>query len=555
MRFIKNAFNNTLQYALKHLRQLGLGLRQLALHRILLLGVVASLLAGCGQSGLGPTPQPLPSAEPAPPGELRLYLPNDGSAPDPLVPKSRQMQQAMSLVFDNFIDFTDDGRLVENLALTWQDSTQNGETCWTFTLREDIEFHGTSNKVTAHDVVFTMDQIMANANSPYRSALTAATRYEATGDYTLRVYCAKPMRTFLRAMVFPVVSEHAYGQTELPIGSGPFRVTANDDQAMVMIKNQKWWRQLPDIETVTLRYFKDEPAALAAFSNRQIDMLSTLNRTAASYQNYGRSQVISCVTQTYQCLLPNFNNSVLAQSAVRRAIATALDKDTLSARAYCNFLLPSDTPLTPDDWLYNPALEQISYDLKLAKQLLEDAGWRWSDDHQCLIKSGMELKFELAVYDSLQYPEHLEAAHEIARQLGLIGCRVTVNPLTMAEYDEIITKDKSVDCLYTGITFSRMPDWDFLLNTMGSSNIMHTSFSALDGALSRYKEAATEEDCKLAMQDICTQIRENLPLIGIGFRQEAVLANLRINKLEKPRSDMLMQSIRQWELGQDDVAQ
>ena len=128
-------------------------------------------LAACTSATGAPTPN-YKAKKVQEGGTLRLYL-QAGSVADPIRPQDRQMQQAMSLVVDNFLEFDADGGVIDNIAMSWQDEKMDsGETCWTFLLRQGIMFAGkTLHQLTAHDVAFSLDTIFQYEESPYYKSL------------------------------------------------------------------------------------------------------------------------------------------------------------------------------------------------------------------------------------------------------------------------------------------------------------------------------------------------------------------------------------------------
>lgn len=69
-------------------------------------------------------------------------------------------------------------------------------------------------------------------------------------------------------------------------------------------------------------------------------------------------------------------NGVTADPAVRQAIRVGLDINAIIDRAVDGFGTPINGTQSPYSWARNPDLPEITYDVGLARRILEDAGWR-----------------------------------------------------------------------------------------------------------------------------------------------------------------------------------
>nr|MDD6335135.1 ABC transporter substrate-binding protein [bacterium] len=482
--------------------------------------VLLVALTGCAGQSLTPSPTIPSQTSPATNdgSTLRLYVARDCGALDPLFPETRDVQQLMVLTHEPLVRYGADGTLKGCLAENWQHETVGWQTCWTFYLRKGVYFHGDDGmELTADDVVFTMEKLMGSeAQSPYRATLSLIDHYEATDRYVLKVYCKYPLRTLPEAMIFPVVSRRDYGQTAFPVGTGPYVWKPDEDTSALHLEvNQNWWRQSPKIPNIVVRYMADNDAALAAFASRQLDVVPTQNRVAGSYRKEGVSNVISCLSQMFECLIPNVKGGVLSERAVRQAIAYALDRGDIITRAYAGFGLEADVPIAPDDARYDARFSAISTNTAKARQLLEEAGWSPDEESGIYQKDGRKLSFTIKVYPDSRNPSRLEAARLVAQQLGKVGMDVSVLSLTQTQYDRALA-NRDFDMLYGGIGFSRLPDWRFLVQSGGESNVMGYASAAMDAALEDYFAADTDEACQQAVVRMAMQFIEDLPVIGIG---------------------------------------
>ena len=77
----------------------------------------------------------------------------------------------------------------------------------------------------------------------------------------------------------------------------------------------------------------------------------------------------------YEHLTPNFDNPILRDPRVRRALLLGLDREAISERLFGGRQPVADTNVNPLDWIHSGETRTYSYDPAAAAGLLEAAGW------------------------------------------------------------------------------------------------------------------------------------------------------------------------------------
>ncbi|OPG99755.1 hypothetical protein B2I21_01855 [Chryseobacterium mucoviscidosis] len=175
---------------------------------------------------------------------LRLPIRQQLHALDPLYINLLAESFVTSHVFDGLVQCNEHGEIVPCLSHTW-DISPDRKT-WFFYLRKGITFHN-GRLLTASDVMYTFERLQSTERRTlYRDVSKQILSIEAADPLTVCFKLRAPHELFLpflstsRAAI--VASQAPYGQhkdgeddpdvsntMQIPIGTGPFKVTAWDD--------------------------------------------------------------------------------------------------------------------------------------------------------------------------------------------------------------------------------------------------------------------------------------------------------------------------------------
>lgn len=143
-------------------------------------------------------------------------------------------------IFDTLVRFDPlEKRFKPHLAHYWE--TAEKGTVWTFYLRKGVKFHH-GRELTADDAVFTMERLKELGRSVTNGWLAEhILRARAVSAYVLQVELTRTNYMFLHYVsaaglsVLPRdIYAHSQGHLKLPVGTGPFRVSARDECVCVL---------------------------------------------------------------------------------------------------------------------------------------------------------------------------------------------------------------------------------------------------------------------------------------------------------------------------------
>jgi peptide/nickel transport system substrate-binding protein len=374
-----------------------------------------------------------------------------------------------ALLFEPLVRVRANGAIAGVLASKWQVSQD--QRSYVFTIRPNARWSDGS-QVTADDVVFTVRTVQ---DAHYPGALLNASWKDiiATVIDPGHVRFTLPGRNagFMSTLeLLPIVPEHLLSGRSIadlasissgiePVGSGPFEVSQQLSDRVVLERNPFSWRR-PWIEHVVERSFPSERAALDALQRGEIDALGNLSAGAVDRLR-GDKNIAAYQTQTYQYteLLFNLKPDVpfFQDRRVRQAIAMAIDRDAIIRRVLAGQARPADGPIPRAiSWAYDARVARPHYDPQAAAHLLDQAGWTLQRDGSRALKDGTVLGFELLVSNDL--PPYEEVAGRVATALAQVGIQVTVRPMPTASLIHDALNPRSYQMALTAVDNGPDPD-------------------------------------------------------------------------------------------------
>ena len=231
------------------------------------------------------------------------------------------------------------------------------------------------------------------------------------------------------------------------------------------------------MKTLIVRVIPDPSTQNLMFMNGELDLIDLQSLDSAivqsSYKAVMPDRIVTAprVGETY--LVLNQKNAFLKDINVRRAIAMAVDADTLIQGIYNGNAIRENGIIPTGIWGHNDALEGFSYNPDEAKKILADAGY----------KEG-QVTFELS-QDSAADSSTKLVYQAISDQLAAVGIKANIK-----SYDHSAWLDRRI----AGEMDSFVARWGMDYND--PANIMYTFFGSTENSAQRslnYPDTAVME--------------------------------------------------------------
>lgn len=278
-----------------------------------------------------------------------------------------------SLVYPN----PETGKIEPRLATEWKWIDDN---TIEFKLRDGVVFHN-GETLKASDVVYTMKRgkELGTTISVKLDGLEACT---AVDDTTVQMKLASPNVDWLYTLSVAhmgIVSEKAL--TEDPeeggkIGTGAWIVDSYVPSDYVKVKrNDHYWGQEPETETITLKYMPENSARLIALQNGEIDVCLNPNNNELHFIEEDDKLSLVQYDGTNEVFLA-FNNRTGpgTNKNLRLALAHCIDTDSIIAAAMDGYAKKALSYWGWNTFGYYDGFGEYGYDLDKAKSYLDQAG-------------------------------------------------------------------------------------------------------------------------------------------------------------------------------------
>ena len=377
------------------------------------------------------------------------------------------------------------------LAKDW-DISEDGTT-YTFHLREGVKWSD-GKEFTADDVIFTFDVIKdEDVPTSTRDVMMVDGQfpeYRKIDKYTVEIEIPKPFAPFLNNMTTYIVPKHklyepwkngnfneTWGINTEPseiVGTGPFTLGEyKPGERVVLIRNANYWRR--DTEGKPLPYItrwvriisESQETQTLLFEKGQTDFLTVrgidFNRfkEKADQGNYHMVDAGPTFSTNFLTFNMNPRNPKLEEEPwkydwftnlhFRRAVAYAMDKETMIDQALAGYGTPQWSPVSaPNKVFLNEDVKEYPYSLEKAREELKEGGFSWNDDDQLVDKDGRRVEFTMITNAGNTVRETI--LNIIASELRDLGMKINSSPV---EFNALVNKLMSewdYDTILIGLT-------------------------------------------------------------------------------------------------------
>lgn len=495
-------------------------------------------------------------------GRLELPIPENADRDNPYSVTTEEMRTMFSLIYEPLLAVDEAGKLNPSLAQSWTRSV-TADNVWTVNLRSNVKWHDGS-AFTAQDVSFSYNTLRnyvttEEAGSYYTYAVNGIESITVLNETTVDIAFTSSGYSALYGLTFPIVCANTWTATPTN-GTGPYKVTADKSASVTLSINQNWWKELPRIETIYFEERLNNETALASYDAGQLNFVPTSGLSAGKYRVEGTTRVLDIMTQDVELMIFNYNNSLLYDPAVRKAIAYAIDRSKLITNVYMNRAQACDVPIAPDSWLYSTENKTIEADRDYAISLLESAGYTDNNGDGILESGGnqsQKLSFTLLVNENTDNTIRKNAAEAIKLQLAECGIEINIvsknYTLSKGESEYInALKAGEFDIALTGVSLPQSGDLTEFFKTDGALNFggcRDETLSAMAGnILSAKDEATMRENAELFQATFVNK----LPFVVLYFRLNSIVCTEKLAGMDAVREPNIMYHADSWYMRSND---
>jgi peptide/nickel transport system substrate-binding protein len=414
---------------------------------------------------------------------------------NPIIANDSASGTINDMVFNGLVKYDKNIRLIGDLAERW-DVSPDGKTI-TFHIRKGVKWHD-GVEFTADDALFTFQKVTdPKVVTPYGSSYMDVQKAEAVDRYTFRVIYTEPFSPALESWAMGMIPKHLLDGKDVntapfnrnPVGTGPYKFKEwTGGQKIVLEANDRYFEGRPNIDQFIYRIIPDPATMFQELLSGGVDMMGLnalqylrKSETRRIRENYRKFRYPA---NAFTYLGYNLTSPFFSDMKVRRALAYAIDRQSIIDGVLLGIGRPCTGPFSYVSWAYNPEVRPYPHEPDRAAGLLAEAGWKDSDNDGVLDKGGRPFRFTIMTNQGNN--ERIRSAEIIQQNLKKVGIDVKIRVMEWQAFLEQIDK-RSFDAIILGWSMGRDPDiydiWHSSKTKKGEYNFIGYSNPEVDRLL------------------------------------------------------------------------
>jgi len=479
---------------------------------------------------------------------------------NPLINQDRSVDRVLSLLFEPLVDIRENMRPTPNLASRINFAADGMSAV--VTIREDV-FWSDGSRMVSGDVAFSVATIRSDIGSAiYQEVIRDIASIDIIDSSNFRVRFSRAQGGMSYALNFPVIPRHWYEghinfnspRNMLPVGNGVYRLESIESVVMVnLVPNETSvrGRNRPYIERVRVMIIDDADTDFMAFEQ---GIINALDADTTAFGRFSGSRAVTTTTydtNNFVFLGFNFRRPLMADRAVRAAIAHAVERDHILDSIYLGRGRGATTVINPASYLFRSNISVEEFSMEEARNTLFAAGALSTEGVLEKTVAGANLRFELRLLVNEESAERVAIANNIRDNLEMLGMIIHLDIYDFETYTERLSAG-NFDLFLGAFNFDMKPDMKplFHSNSIEGQSYNHFAFRSdvVDELLGQIDRAVNEEEFWLFMGELQEALAYEKPVVPIAFTQRALLTDARIVGDKRPVLSNIFSNVGQWRI-------
>ena len=337
-----------------------------------------------------------------------------------------------------------------------------------------------------------------------------------------------------------------------PLSYGPYYIKdIVQGEKVIFEANPYYYRGEPKIKTIEMEILPPSQQVAAIKSGKydivfspelnifpeieKLDNINILTRTAMAFSYLGfhvgkwDAEKNEVVTDP---------NSKMYDINLKRAMAYAIDNDSIAKQFYHGLAMRAPSPIAPIfTQLRNPEVDGFKNDIEKAKKILDDAGYKDVDgDGIREGKDGKPFKINLAMMSGSEIQEPLSQYY--IQQWKSIGLNVELVDGRLLDfnnfYDRLKADDPAIDCFFAAFGYGTDPQQMSLFGKNSQFNKSRYTSETFEKALeAQISPEALDEAKRIEIYHNYDKIfMEELPVVPQLNKMEYIVVNKRVKEYD-----------------------
>ncbi len=443
---------------------------------------------------------------------------------NPIFSDSESLGNLSFLMYDSLFALDEKMKAVPKLA-DYYEISDGGMACIVY-LKQGCKFHSGDN-FGAKDVIYTISQIrLKGVNGRYHNnILNIKDVYESEGKLVFSLYTPEPL--FVNNLCFPIIKRGTGEKIDIPNGTGPYKYVASPlTRAMYFDVNNDYFGEKPILKNAVITIVPSFENQIYALKYNRCDAVCVSNEELEKYNTGARRVQYNNRQLTFMGI--NGTDNFLSFSAARRAISNCIDREAIINEVLFGSAEAAILPYPRQSYIYPKRFNEIKKNLESATKELTDVGFEKGEDGIYVLtkEDGKKVRARVEILVNSENEKRVKTAKKIAENMATVGIEGSVVSVGFETYSERIAGGK-YDLFIGETLLDNAFNTDLLFGPDARFSLCLTQ--SITDAILKKKSAIKEDDVTGAYSELCDALVNQVPLICLYFKNDAVLLGNRLD--------------------------
>jgi peptide/nickel transport system substrate-binding protein len=316
------------------------------------------------------------------------------------------------------------------------------------------------------------------------------------------------------------------------IGSGPYRVAANDARGVTLERVDDYWGVAPAVQTIVFARYDDAAAVMRAAKSGELDIVPRViplhypeQLEAPGIRDQFSEVRLGPAELSYLAL--NTRSPPLDDSRVRQALAHLIDHESLE-ESDGTMWRPVSGPIWPGGPGDGAAAPPPHFDMAQASSLLHKAGWSDSNGDGVRERGGLRLMVTVLATDSGADRERRQVVLDAMRKAGFVVDLRIGTPAVLKNR----LRDGEFAMAFLHLRSMQDVDLGDLFQSGGALNYGRYRNAEVDALLGRLRAAQNASGRANLLASLAKRLRTDQPLVALAAADPRSLVHRRVGGMK-----------------------